>query len=88
MSQKAKKPVAVLAISISMTETMEKLELELEQIPCIGYLVIFKNQTKAIMNSESEINLMSQVFAFQLGFKVQKTNVEAQKIDKHYSKDL
>ncbi len=33
------------------------------------------------MDSESEVNVMSQVFAHQLGLKIHKTNVGAQKID-------
>ncbi len=43
--------------------------------------VIFKDQTKALLDSESEVNAMSQVFAQQLGLKVRKINIGAQKID-------
>ncbi len=60
-----------------MTEKTE----ELERVPCIWYLVTFKDQTKALLDSESEVNVMSQVFAQQLGLKIRKTNVGAQKID-------
>ncbi len=60
-----------------MTEKTE----ELEWIPCIWYPVTFKDQTKALLNSGSEVNAMSQAFAQQLGLKICKTNVGAQKID-------
>ncbi len=62
---------------MSMTEKIE----ELEWVPCIWYLVTFKDQTKALLNSGSEVNAMSQAFAQQLGLKIRKTNVGAQKID-------
>ncbi len=38
---KSQKLVAVLAICISMTD--KKTEAELERLPCIRYLVIFKD---------------------------------------------
>ncbi len=63
-----------------MSMTDKKME-ELEQVPCIRYPVIFKDQTEALFNSRSEVNAMSQVFAQQLGLKIRKTNVRAQKID-------
>ncbi len=76
--QTSQKLVAVSATSTSMTD--KKTE-ELEQVPCIRYSVIFKDQTKALLDSGSEVNAMSQVFAQQLGLKIRKTNVRAQKID-------
>ncbi len=57
------------------------MEEELERVPCIRYLVTFKNQIKALLDSESEVNAISQAFAHQFGLKIQKTNVGAQKID-------
>ena len=54
---------------------------ELERVPCIWYLVIFKDQTKALLDSESKVNAMSQAFAHQLGLTIWKTNVGAQKIN-------
>ena len=68
--------MAVLATSMSMTE-----KEELERVSCIWYPVTFKDQTKALLDSRSEINIMSQVFAHQLGLTIQKTNFRAQKID-------
>ena len=53
--------MAVLATSISMTK--RKKEEKLEWISCIQYLVIFKNQTEALIDLKSKINIMSQVFA-------------------------
>lgn len=48
---------------------IEKMKKELKRLPYIGYLVIFKDQTEALLNSESKINVMNQVFAYQLGLK-------------------
>ncbi len=75
--RQAKKLVAVSATSTSMTEKTE----EFERVPCIRYPVTFKDQTEALLDLESEVNAMSQVFAQQLGLKIRKTNVGAQKID-------
>ena len=52
--------MTVLAISMSMTE---KTEEKLEQVPYIWYSVTFKDQTKALLDSESEISEMNQAFA-------------------------
>ncbi len=52
--------MAVSAISMSMTD--KKTE-ELEQVPCIQYPVAFKDQNEALLDSGSEVNAMSQVFA-------------------------
>ncbi len=79
VSRQAKKQVAVSATSTSMTD--KKME-ELEWVPCIRYPVIFKkDQIEALLDSRSEVNAMSQAFAQQLGLKIRKTNVGAQKID-------
>ncbi len=37
--------------------------------------------TEALLDSGSKVNAISQVFAHQLGHKIQKTNIRAQKID-------
>lgn len=68
MSQKVKKLVVVLAISTSMIH--KKMEEKLEWVPCVWYSMTFKDSTKALLDSESEVNAMSQVFAHQLGFKI------------------
>ena len=57
----------------------------LEWVFCICYPVQFqKDKSKdilALLNSESEINAIIPASATQLGLKVQKINVGAQKID-------
>ncbi len=58
VSQKGKKLVLVSAISMSMTEKTD----ELERISCIQYPVTFKDQTKSLLDSGSEVNTMSQAF--------------------------
>ena len=69
-----------MATPILITEKKIK-EKELEQVLSIWYPIIFKDQTEALLDSRSKINIISQVFAFELGLKIWKTNVEAQKID-------
>ena len=46
-----------------MTEKKIVEKKELEQIPCIWYSITFKDQTKALLDSESEVNAISQIFA-------------------------
>ncbi len=62
-----------------MTEKMERKEFE--SVPCIWYSITFKDQTKAVLDSRSEVNIISQAFVYQFGLKIQKTNIGAQKID-------
>lgn len=57
--------------------TEKKTEEKLKWIPCIIYLVTFKNQTKALLNIRSKVNTINQDFASQLGFKIQQTNIRA-----------
>ena len=65
-----------------MSITDKKTEEEaLERIPYIRYLVTFKDQTEAILDSGSEVNAINPAFASQLGLKIWKTNVGVQKID-------
>ncbi len=65
----------------SIPMTNKKTEEKLERVPCIWYLVTFKDQTEVLLDSGSKVNAMSQVFAQQLGLKIRKTNIGAQKID-------
>lgn len=81
MAWNVKKSVAVSTTSPSMTEKIEKLEIRLEWISCIWYPVTFKNQIEALLDLRSEVNVMSPTFTSQLGLKVWKINVGAQKID-------
>ncbi len=80
MSRKVKKLVVVSSTFMSMTEKMEETK-ELERILCIWYPVIFKDQTEVMLDLRNNVNAISQPFAHQLGLKIWKTNVEAQKID-------
>ena len=76
---KAKKLVAVSAISMSMTGKKKKEKLE--QVLCIWYPVTYKDQTEVLLDSERKVNAINPAFAFQLGLRIWKTNVRAQKID-------
>ena len=60
---------------------IEKMEHKLECVPCIWYFVDFKDWIEALLDSKNKINAMSQAFASQLGLKICKTKVWAQKID-------
>ena len=64
-----------------MSVTDKKTEQELEQVPCIWYFVTFKDQTKALLDSKSKVNIRNPTFTFQLGLKIWKTNIRAQKIE-------
>ena len=80
MSQKVKKQVVVTVTSMLITGKKTEEELEYE-ISSIWYLVTFKNLTKALLDLESEINVINSVFVFQLDFKLLKINMRVQKID-------
>ncbi len=58
--RQAKKLVSVSPTSTLMTD--KKTEKELERVPCIRYLVTFEDQTEALLDSESEVNAISQAF--------------------------
>ncbi len=60
-----------------MTDKTEELEL----VPCIRYLITLKEKTEALLDLGSKVNAMSKAFVQQLGLKICKTNVGAQKID-------
>ena len=70
--------MAVLATSTSMTKQMEE---KLEQVSCIWYPIIFRDQTEIMLNSKSKFYAISQVFTHKLGPTIWKTNVRAAKID-------
>ncbi len=42
--------------------TDKKMEEELEWVPCIWYPVIFQDQTEALLDTQREVNAMSQAF--------------------------
>ena len=84
----AKKQLLVLTTSILVTSTSKEAQKVrvLNKVLYICYLVQFeKNKDKnilALLNSRSEVNIMILAYSTQLGFKVQKTNIGAQKIDR------
>ncbi len=51
--------MVVLVISISMTE---KKKEKLKPVSCIWYFVTFKDQIDTLLDSRSEVNVISQVF--------------------------
>ncbi len=69
-----------MAVSATSMSTTDKKTEELERVSCIRYLVVFKDQTEALLDLGSKVNAMSQGFAQQLGLKICKINVRAQKI--------
>ena len=82
----AKKLVLVLAISTSVTGTKEAPKVRvMDRISCIHYPVQFRNNkgrdVLAFLNSRREVNAITPAYVAQLGLKVQKTDVGAQKID-------
>ena len=46
--------------------TKNKIEEKLKRVSCIWYFVTFKDQTEALLDLKSKINIMSQTFASQL----------------------
>ena len=67
-----------------MTETSKKEHVFLERVPCIHYLLCFWKDiasVRAFIDSDSKVNAMILAYASKLGFKIQHTDVEAQKID-------
>ena len=56
----------------------------LERVPYIHYLVQFKKdmvEVSALIDSESEVNVIVLAYAKKLGLRIQKTDVGVQKID-------
>lgn len=53
----------------------------MEQIPYIWYSVTFTKQTKALLDSRTDVNAMSQAFTSQLDFKTWKANFGDHKIN-------
>ena len=75
--------MSVSATFLSITKPTKK-DVVLDRVPCIHYLFCFgKDQDKvlALIDSESEVNAMTLVYASKLGLTVYLTNVGAQKVD-------
>ena len=78
----AKKLVSVLATSSSVIETNK--EVTLKWLPCINYPLCFQKDTtgvRALVDSGSEVNVMTPTYTTKLGLKVRKTDIGVQKID-------
>ena len=72
--------MSILATSVLVTNGDE----EIVRMPCIYYLIWFQEgqeQVRALLDSGSEVNAMSLIYAKNLGLKTRKTNIRAQKID-------
>ena len=70
----------VSTTSVLVTDGSE----EVVKVPYIYYPVCFQEgqkQVRALLDSGSEVNAMSPVYAKRLGLKTCKTNIGAQKID-------
>ena len=76
------KLVLVLATSTSMTGPRKKA---LKRVSCIDYLIQFKKdiaEVQALIDLGSEVNTMAPAYAKKPGLQMQKTDVNAQKIDR------
>lgn len=67
-----------------MTKTSKKNYMHLETIPCIYYPFCFWKDIigiRALIDSDSEINVMTPVYAAKLGLKADCTDIGAHNID-------
>lgn len=69
-----------LATSALITETSKKNDIILDRVPCIYYLLRFQKniaEIKALIDSDSEINIISPVYILKLGLKIRQINIRA-----------
>ena len=62
----------------------EALEMIVDWVPCIHYLVQFRKDKEtiwALIDSNNEVYAMTPAYAKKLGLRTWKTDVRAQKID-------
>ena len=81
--ERLKKLVSVSTTSTSVTGAREK-DTPLVRVPYIHYPVQFRkddSETRALLDSGSEVNAMNPAYAKKLGLRIRKTDVGAQKID-------
>ena len=74
--------MTVSATSASVNKASK--EITLERVPYIQYPVQFqknKNGIQALLNSNSEFNIINLAYAKKLGLHVRQADVGAQKID-------
>ena len=94
-TSKAKKLVLVSAASSSVTGVSKEAQVTqvareekkviLDWVLCIYYLIQFWKDkgaiVQALINSDSEVNAITPAYAKQLGVRIQKTDVRAQRIN-------
>lgn len=74
----------VVSRSKPSTPRLNNLASLLERVSCIYHLIQFKNnqiEVQALLDSGSKVNAITPVHAAKLSFKVQLTDIGAQKID-------
>lgn len=74
-----------MATSTLIADIRGKNEIVLDKVPYIQYLIWFqkggKKVTRALINSDSELNAMILAYPKQLGIQIRPINVRAQKIN-------
>lgn len=83
MTEASKEIDPVVALSLE-TPALDNSILSFKYILFIYYPMRFKknqDEIKALLNFGNEVNVMTPDYTARLGFKVQPTNVSAQKID-------
>ena len=54
----------------------------MHRVPCVHYLIRFKKkEVQALIDSGSEVNVMTPAYTLKLGLQVYRNDVGAQKID-------
>lgn len=84
MHQNTEKLVSVLVIFALMIEAGRKNKT-LVKLPCIHYLIRFKKDiknTKALLDSGNEINLITSMHSSKYNFCIHYTDIDVQKIDR------
>lgn len=78
----------VLAVVLSLKALiLVNFSPPLKRVLCIYYLMQFKKdqaKTLALINSSSKINTITPAYMARQSFKIQRTDVKAQKIDGPY----
>lgn len=71
----------ILVTSVLIINDSKK-KVMLKRVSCIyDPSQIYKEKIGTLLNSKGKINTMSPNYAWKLSFKIQKTNIKAQKID-------
>lgn len=74
-----------MAISALMTDARKEDVIVLDRLPCIYYPIQFrkwgKKVARTLIDSNSEINIITPIYAKQLELQNQHSNIRAQKIN-------